>query len=155
MLIGGSYELGILAQLNPDLTVGSFALPGETPGDAAISYYVDGSYGINAASPNQDAALRFVEFLATQEYGQMFTDELQQISAVPGVQPTSEALSDMVEMMNESGTPYLMLTAFRFGQPSGSTLLQNEMQAVMAGDQSVDDAVADIQRGVSEWYDFE
>ncbi len=155
MLIGGSYELGILKQLNPELNVGAFPVPGDAPGDGRISYYVDGSYGINAASPHQEEALAFIEFLASQEYGQMFSDELQQISAVPGVTPTSEELSEIVGLMNEVGTPYLMLTAFRFGQPSGSTLLQNEMQAVLAGDQQVADAVTNIQRGVAEWYSFE
>ncbi|HEX7001276.1 MAG TPA: extracellular solute-binding protein [Trueperaceae bacterium] len=155
MLIGGSYELGILKQLNPELNVGAFPVPGDAPGDGRISYYVDGSYGINAASPHQEEALAFIEFLASQEYGQMFSDELQQISAVPGVTPTSEELSEIVGLMNEVGTPYLMLTAFRFGQPSGSTLLQNEMQAVLAGDQEVTDAVTNIQRGVAEWYSFE
>jgi raffinose/stachyose/melibiose transport system substrate-binding protein len=154
MFAAGSYELGNMAQLNPDLRIGSFAVPADdaaTP--TAISFYVDGSYGINANSPHQEAALRFIEFLASQEFGQMFTDELQQISAVPGTRPTSEALAGMVEMMNEQGTPYLMLTAFRFGQPSGSTLLQNEMQAVMAGDKMVEDAVTNIQRGVAEWFE--
>jgi len=154
MFAAGSYELGNMAQLNPDLRIGSFAVPADdaaTP--TAISFYVDGSYGINANSPHQEAALRFIEFLASQEFGQMFTDELQQISAVPGTKPTSEALAGMVEMMNEQGTPYLMLTAFRFGQPSGSTLLQNEMQAVMAGDKAVADAVTNIQRGVAEWFE--
>jgi raffinose/stachyose/melibiose transport system substrate-binding protein len=154
MFAAGSYELGNMAQLNPDLRIGSFAVPADdaaTP--TAISFYVDGSYGINANSPHQEAALRFVEFLASQEFGQMFTDELQQISAVPGTTPTSESLAGMVEMMNEQGTPYLMLTAFRFGQPSGSTLLQNEMQAVMAGDKAVADAVTNIQRGVAEWFE--
>lgn len=155
MLIGGSYELGTLANLNPALRVGAFPLPGATAGSGGVSYYVDGSYGVNAASPNQAAALRFIEFLASQEYGQMFSDELRQISAVPGVTPTSEALAGIVDLMNDVGTPYLMLTAFRFGQPSGSTLLQNEMQAVMAGDKTVAEAVANIQRGVSEWYDFQ
>ena len=155
MLIGGSYELATLANLNPDLNVGVFALPGVNAGEGKVSFYVDGSYGINAASPNQEAALKFIEFLASQEYGQMFSDTLQQISAVPGVTPTSEELSEIVDLMNEVGTPYLMLTAFRFGQPSGSTLLQNEMQAVLGGDQEVADAVANIQRGVAEWYDFE
>jgi raffinose/stachyose/melibiose transport system substrate-binding protein len=153
MLVGGSYELGNMAQLNPGLRIGSFAVPADdaaTP--SAISFYVDGSYGINANSPHQEAALRFIEFLASQEFGQMFTDELQQISAVPGTLPTSEALAGMVELMNEKGTPYLMLTAFRYGQPSGSTLLQNEMQAVMAGDKAIADAVANIQRGVAEWF---
>lgn len=154
MLIGGSYELGNLAQLNPALRVGSFAVPGDAPDQGKVSYYVDGSYGINAASPHQAEALRFIEFLATQEFGQMFTDELQQISAVPGAIPTSEALSDMVAMMTDVGTPYLMLTAFRFGQPSGSTLLQNEMQAAMADDKTVTEVVDNIQRGVSEWFDF-
>lgn len=154
MLIGGSYELGNMAQLNPDLRIGSFAVPAD---DAAtpkcISFYVDGSYGINAASQHQEAALRFIEFLASQEYGQMFTETLQQPSAVPGTVPTSPALAEMVEMMNEYGTPYLMLTAFRFGQPSGSTLLQNEMQAVMGGDKTVAEAVTNIQRGVAEWFE--
>ena len=155
MLIGGSYELGNMAQLNPDLRVGSFPVPADSADDeSCISFYVDGSYGVNANSPHQDAALRFIRFLATQEFGQMFTDELQQISAVPGTQPTSASLSGMVELMSEQGTPYLMLTAFRFGQPSGSTLLQNEMQAVMAGDKTVEAAVINIQRGVSEWFDF-
>jgi raffinose/stachyose/melibiose transport system substrate-binding protein len=154
MFAAGSYELGNMAQLNPDLRIGSFAVPADdaaTP--SAISFYVDGSYGINANSPHQEAALRFIEFLASQEFGQMFTDELQQISAVPGTKPTSETLAGMVEMMNEQGTPYLMLTAFRFGTPNGSTLLQNEMQAVMAGDKTVADAVTNIQRGVAEWFE--
>ncbi len=154
MLVGGSYELGNMAQLNPDLSIGSFAVPADDAAtDTCMSFYVDGSYGVNANSEHQDAALKFIEFLASQEYGQMFTEELQQISAVPGTEPTSEALSEMVAMMNEQGTPYLMLTAFRFGTPSGSTLLQNEMQAVMAGDKTVDDAVTNIQRGVAEWFE--
>lgn len=155
MLIGGSYELGNMAQLNPDLEIGSFAVPADdASAEACISYYVDGSYGVNANSPHREEALRFVRFLASQEFGQMFTDELQQISAVPGTRPTSQSLAEMVEMMNEQGTPYLMLTAFRFGQPSGSTLLQNEMQAVMAGDSTVEAAVTNIQRGVAEWFEF-
>jgi raffinose/stachyose/melibiose transport system substrate-binding protein len=153
MFAAGSYEIGNMRNLNPDLRIGSFAVPGDMAGESCISFYVDGSYGINANSANQEAALRFIQFLASQEFGQMFTDELQQISAVPGTRPTGEALARMVELKNEQGTPYLMLTAFRFGQPSGSTLLQNEMQAVMAGDKTVADAVTNIQRGVAEWFE--
>lgn len=82
----------------------------------------------------------------------MFTDTLQQISAVPGTAPNSKPLAEMVELMNTEGTPYLILTSFRFGQPSGSTLLQNEMQAAMAGDRTVAAVAANIQRGVAEWF---
>lgn len=153
MMIGGSYELGIFEQLNPDLEVGVFAFPTEDASDpACISVYVDGSYGINAASPHQEEALAFIEFLATREYGQMFSDTLKQISAVPGVEPTDPVLSELVGMMNEQGTPFLMLTAFRFGQPSGSTLLQNEMQAAIAGEKTVEEAAQAIQRGIATWH---
>jgi len=153
MFIGGSYELATLAQLNPDLKIGSFLIPDEQ-GNSCETFYVDGSYGINASSQHQDADVAFIDFLASKRYGQMFTDTLKQISAVPGVLPTDPALATMADRMQKEGTPYLMLTLFRFGTPSGSTLLQNEMQAVLAGSQTVDQAAANIQRGVASWYTF-
>ncbi len=154
MMIGGSYELTTMDQLNPDLNIGSFVIPNDQ-GQSCETFYVDGSYGINSASKHQDAAVEFVKFLASKQYGQMFTDTLKQISAVPGVLPTDPVLSTMADRMQSEGTPYLMLTAFRYGQPSGSTLLQNEMQAVLAGDKSVEEAAGNIQRGVAGWFDFQ
>ncbi len=154
MFLAGIYELGTLAQMNPDLEVGLFVVPGETADQPKyITMYVDGSYGINAATKHQEAALEFIRFLATKEYGTMFTNTLQQLSAVPGVEPDSELLAEVVALMEESATPYLMLTAFRYGQPSGSTLLQNELQGVFAGEITVDEALANIQAGLETWYE--
>lgn len=154
MMLAGSYELGTFAQMNPDLKIGVFPIPGERAEDPAyISVYVDGSYGINANTKHPEAALAFIRFLASREYGQMFTNTLKQISAVPGTQPEDPVLAEIVELMERQGTPYLMLTAFRYGQPSGSTLLQNELQGVFAGLLSVDQAAANIQEGVASWYE--
>lgn len=154
MMLAGSYELGTFAQMNPDLRVGVFPVPGERPGDPAhISIYVDGSYGINAKTKYPEEALAFIRFLASNEYGQMFTDTLKQISAVPGTKPQDPVLAEIVELMETRGTPYLMLTAFRYGQPSGSTLLQNELQGVFANLLSIDQAAANIQKGVATWYE--
>ena len=152
MLVGGSYELANLEALNPDLDIGSFPFPGPD-GPGPVSVYVDGSYGINAASAHQDEALLFIEFLATKEYGQMFTDRLKQLSPVSGVEPTDPELANIVELMETDSTPFLFLTAFRFGQPSGSTLLQNELQAAIAGDSTVGEAIDNIQRGIATWYE--
>jgi len=151
MLVGGSYELGTMAGLNPELRVGSFPFPNDD-GPGPVSVYVDGSYGISANSPHQEEALRFIEFLATREYGQMFTDTLQQLSAVPGVEPTGQELSDIVALVEADSTPYLFLTAFRFGQPSGSTLLQNELQAAMGDDKTVEEVARTIQQGLATWH---
>lgn len=153
MMLAGSYELGTFADMNPDLRVGAFPVPPKEAGQQpAVSIYVDGSYGVNAATQHPEAALEFVRFLASREYGQMFTDTLKQISAVPGTEPQDEALAEIVGLMENYGTPYLMLTAFRFGQPSGSTLLQNELQGIFAGAVTVEQAMKNIQEGLAAWH---
>lgn len=152
MWIAGSYEIGTMKQMNPDIEIGAFIVPGESQDVPAYnSIYVDGSYGINADTDHLEEALKFIRFTATKKFGQMFTDELAQISAVPGVIPTVEALKDVVSVANP--TPYLMLTAFRYGQPSGSTLLQNELQALMAGTQDIETSLRKIQEGIATWYE--
>ncbi|BAS28296.1 extracellular solute-binding protein [Limnochorda pilosa] len=154
MMLAGSYELGTFAQMNPNLQVGVFPIPPERAGEpAAMTMYVDGSYGVNAATKHPEAALEFIRFLASREYGQMFADTLKQISAVPGTQPQDPVLAELVQLMEAHGTPYLMLTAFRYGQPSGSTLLQNELQGVFAGKLSVEQAARNIQKGLASWYE--
>lgn len=152
MFIAGSYELGTMAQMNPNLEIGAFVVPGETATAPKYnSTYVDGSYGINAAGKHQAEALAFLRFLATKEYGQMFTDHLQQISAVPGITSKNPALSGIIGAMKP--TPFLMLTGFRYGTPSGSTLLQNELQALFAGAQTIEKTLKNIQIGVATWYE--
>lgn len=154
MWLAGSYELGTMKSLNPKLEMGVFVVPPDKKGDPTyMSTYVDGSYGINAASKHQEEALEFVKWLATKEYGQMFTDELAQISAVPGTKPSHPVLAEMVRLMRSYQTPYLMLTGFRYGQPSGSTLLQNDLQGVFAGKLTPEEAAADIQQGLARWHE--
>ena len=50
-------------------------------------------------------------------------------------------------------TPFLMLTGFRYGTPSGSTLLQNELEALFAGAQTIEQTLNKIQVGVATWYE--
>ncbi len=153
MFLAGSYELGTLAQMNPNLEVGAFVVPPMSADEPkSITMYVDGSYGMNATTKYPEEALAFVRFLASKEYGAMFTDTLQQISAIPGVQPSNPLLAEIASMMEENATPYLMLTAFRYGQPSGSTLLQNEIQGVFANEISLDQALENIQTGLEVWH---
>ncbi|NMB23944.1 MAG: extracellular solute-binding protein [Firmicutes bacterium] len=153
MFLAGSYELGTLAQMNPELEIGAFVIPPSSAHEPkTMTMYVDGSYGMNAATKHPEAALAFVQFLASKEYGTMFTETLQQISAVPGVKPTNPLLAEIVGMMDADATPYLMLTAFRYGQPSGSTLLQNELQGVFAEEINLEQALANIQTGLEVWH---
>ncbi len=152
MFVAGSYELGTMAQMNPNLEIGAFIVPGETNDVPSYnSIYVDGGYGVNAASKHVEEALKFVKFTASKEYGEMYTAKLKQISAVPEVQATDPTLNEIIKIAKP--TPYLMLTAFRYGSPSGSTLLQNELQALFAGDQDIKTSLRNIQIGIETWYE--
>jgi len=152
MFVAGSYEVGTMGQMNPDLKIGAFIVPGETEDAPAYnSIYVDGSYGINANSDHIDAALKFIRFTTTKEFGQMFTNVLKQISTVPGVSSEDETLAEIMEIAKP--TPYLMLTGFRYGSPSGSALLQNELQGLFAGEQDIEKTLNKIQEGLETWYE--
>jgi len=152
-MIAGSYEVGTFERLNPNLKIGVFPVPSEKAGDGGhVAVYVDGSYGINAASKHKEQALRFINFLATVEYGQMFADELSQPSAVPGVKPNHPVLAEMLSLAERKSTPHLMLVGFRFEQPSGSTLLQTNLQGMFSDKLTAEQVAAEIQSGLAKWY---
>jgi raffinose/stachyose/melibiose transport system substrate-binding protein len=151
MFIGGSWEIGFFKAQNKNLDFGVFAAPPQRAGDVPwVSSFADGNYSINAKTPNMDAALKFIRFTATTEFGQMFTDLLAQASPVPGVTIKDPNLQS-VQAMNRKATPYIMLVGFRWQAPTGSTLLQNALQAMMAGTMTPAQVGDEVTRGLSAW----
>jgi len=153
MFIGGSWEIGFFRAQNRNLDFDIFAAPplraGQTPW---VSSFNDGNYGINAKTPSMEAALKFIRFTATREFGQMFTDLLAQNSAVPGVVIKDPVLK-RVQELNRKATPYIMLVGFRWQAPTGSTLLQSALQAMMAGTKTPEQVGEEVTRGLSVWFD--
>lgn len=153
MFIGGSYEIANFKAQNPDIQLGLFAAPGETAEDAKlVGLYFDGGYAVNATSPNKDAAITFVNYLASAEFGQAFADTLSNISTVPGVTFNDPLLAEVNEL-NQSSIPYLMLAHFRFGEPSGSVLIQAEMQKLFAGETTPEAIGEALTTGLAAWYE--
>jgi raffinose/stachyose/melibiose transport system substrate-binding protein len=151
MFIGGSWEIGFFKAQNKNLDFGVFAAPPEKADQMPwVSSFADGNYGVNAKTPNMDAAMKFIRFTATQEFGQMFTDLLAQTSAVPGVVIKDPNLQS-VQAMNRKATPYVMLVGFRWQAPTGSTLLQSSLQAMMAGQATPAQVGDEVTRGLSSW----
>ena len=152
MFIGGIWELGYFLSQNPQLdvgvTTGPVARAGETPW---VSSYDDGNYGVNAATPHKAEALKFIRFTSTREWGQAFTDQLKQISAVPGVDVRDPLLKEVVAWMRHA-TPYIMLVGFRWKTPTGSELIQNDLQGLFAGRLTPDQVGEDVTRGLATWF---
>lgn len=154
MYPGGVWEVGFFRSQDPDLDIGIFDVP---PGDGWASDtpltpgFVDGGYGVAANSSNPGAAKKLVEWMATAEFGQMFADELNQISAVPGVQLSDPIQQQAADGFAEHGAPYLMLVDFRYGDPWGTDLVGDAVQKLWLGEDA-EEVAASIQDGLSQWF---
>jgi raffinose/stachyose/melibiose transport system substrate-binding protein len=153
MFIGGSYELATFKAQNPDIELGVFAAPGRTAeDDKLVGLYFDGGYAANAAGANKEASIKFLNYLASQEFGQAFANTLNNISTIPGVTFDNPLLAEVNEL-NQSSIPYLMLAHFRYGEPSGSVLIQSEMQKLFAGETEPAAIGEALTTGLAAWYE--
>ncbi len=147
MFIGGSWE--IPGWRDAGLNFGFMPGPAAKPGnDRLVATWLDGGYGVNAASPNKEAALEFIRFTATPEFAQMLADKLSNVPAVKGAVPHDPALAEIIKLQ-EHQTPYIMLVAFRFKKPTGSTLLQAGLQQLLTGAKTAEEVAKDIAEGIA------
>jgi raffinose/stachyose/melibiose transport system substrate-binding protein len=86
MFVMGDWEIAVLRKENPNLELDCFPIPSATGGTPTVSTWVDASYAVNANSKNKEAALKFVEFLTTKEFGTMVSEDLHSIPTIPGVE---------------------------------------------------------------------
>ncbi|HEY7485352.1 MAG TPA: extracellular solute-binding protein [Streptosporangiaceae bacterium] len=155
MYPGGSYELGPFKKTSPDLDIGFFEAPpapGSMVDHPVTSGWVDGSYGLNAKSQHRAEALELVKWMATKEFGQLFANELKQISAVPGTTPGDPMLAEMLNNFQEHGAPYMMLVSFGYGNPLGRDAEGTALQKMLNGQASASDAGKEIQKGIDAWF---
>ena len=158
MYPGGSFELAFFQQQNPDLDMGVFAVPpppGAVVDEAMTPGWVDASFGVNSQSPDQEEALELVKWMATQDFGQMVSDELKQMNPVEGVTPTDPLLEEMLQLRNESPTPYLLLVDFRYGEPTGTDLMAAGLQSMLLGETDAAAISEKLQKGVTQWFEPE
>lgn len=152
-IITGSWNIGFLKDQNPKLEFGFMPAPPVTKArKPMVSTFADGNYSINSKTKNRDAALRFLNYLASLEFGQQFTEQLAQASAVPGVKAKDPILQEVIEARQTFGTPYIMLVNFRYKTPTGSELLRNGIQKLFQGQGTPEQVAADVQRGLAAWY---
>ncbi|SHK34758.1 raffinose/stachyose/melibiose transport system substrate-binding protein [Anaerocolumna jejuensis DSM 15929] len=72
MLVSGNWEIGEFINLGADDKVGFFATPNSDDSNPVLGLASDGSYMLCAQSEHKEAALKFIEFLATPEGAAMW-----------------------------------------------------------------------------------
>ena len=113
---------------------------------------MDGSYGVNANSDSPDEATALVEWMGTQEFGQLFTENIKQLSPIPGTTPDDPLLAEFGELFAESPVSYLHLVNFRYEQPNGDALLRDGIAAMWLGEATPEEVAADVQTGLEQWF---
>lgn len=156
MFPGGSFDLASLQKANPQMQIGVFEVPpaagapsGAQPTTAG---WADGNFAVSKKSQHQEQALELVKWMSTKEFGQMVADEVKQISAVPGVENKDEVLKQIGANYDKNGSPYLLLTDFRYGTPSGTELLGKGVQEMLLGRKDAATVSKDLDTGVKTWF---
>ena len=155
IFIGGSFEIGFWKSEAPDVEVGMFMVP--PPPDSLtgplVPAWMDGSYGVNALSDAPDEAKALVEWMGSAEFGQLFSDKIQQISPVAGVEPSDPLLAEFAMGLEEHPASYMLLVDFRYGDPSGTAILGPEIQSLFLGETTPEEVAAALQEGISQWFE--
>ena len=150
--LGGIWEAAHFSTVNPDLNFGAFIAPPINRGDPQhISFYMDGSFGVNASTNHRVEALRFLNFLASREVHQILSDRLGVMTEHPDVVVTNPFLR-LISAPHLVQTPYVFLVGFRYEHPNGSALMQAGLQAIAGGQQTPLQVATDIQTGIATYH---
>jgi raffinose/stachyose/melibiose transport system substrate-binding protein len=150
---GGSYDAGFFTAQDPSFRYDIFLPPVERRGDTQyVAVYADGSYAMNTATPNRDAALTLLKFFASRETGEMHVRDIQWVTAVPGVNASADPFITKILGFQRNNTPHMMVVGFRYGQPTGSAEIQAALQGMYGGELTPAEVARRVQNGVATWH---
>ncbi|WP_336742263.1 ABC transporter substrate-binding protein [Aureimonas altamirensis] len=151
----GSWEISVF-EPQVDFKMGAFKPPVVNAGDTCyVSDHPDIGMGVNAASPNQEAAKTFLEWVATSEFAEIYAN------AAPGFFPLIDADVTIEDPLAQSFVawrgecqPTIRSTYQILSR--GTPNLENETWAqsanVMNRTVTPTDAATTLQTGLDSWY---
>ncbi len=153
MIVAGSWTI---TQFTGKVNFGVFPPPVATSGDPCyFTDHTDIGIGINAASKNKVAAQKLVEWMASAEFAELFSN------AVPGFFSLSNHFFELKDpvasaMMGwRDSCDSTIRVAAQFlsrGEPSLTTELSEVSQAVVFGQMTPLAAAERLQQGLLAWY---
>jgi raffinose/stachyose/melibiose transport system substrate-binding protein len=151
--IGGNYELGYFRSLNPSLKAAWIPSVAKATGAKRfVSTWADGAFAINAKTSERAASIKFLNFLASREFGQALVDEIAFISTAPFVKISDPIVKAINSRRTTSGTPFLNVVGFRYENPTSSVILQPGFQKLITGATTPEQLAKDVQTAVASWY---
>jgi raffinose/stachyose/melibiose transport system substrate-binding protein len=153
----GSWEIPLFNEL-ADFEMGAF--PPYHPDDASecwISDHVDIAVGMNANTPHPEEARTFLEWLTTQEFAQLYSDNQPGFFSLSDhpVDLADSLAAEFVSWRQECGsTIRLFDQSLSRGEPSGNDLFtEGGVYRMLQGAMTPQELAESVQSGLEEWYE--
>jgi len=120
-----------------------------------ISDHTDIAMGINAASPNKEAARTFLSWMASKDFAELYSNELPGFFSLSNHQidikdkVAQQFLSWRQDCEQTIRNSYQILSR---GTPSMENELWNVSTQVLNGTLSAEDAAQQVEAGLQQWY---
>lgn len=99
MFIGGNWDIGTFRNSNVDDKIGFFPTPNNPEGEPVLGLASDGSYMIYSKTEHKEEALKFIEFMASEEGMEMWNSKGTDIPCSADA-PTDQLSPIVVEIMD-------------------------------------------------------
>ena len=151
----GSWDIALFNQ-QADFEMGAFPPPVVNAGDKCyISDHTDIGIGLNAASPNAEAGKTFLNWVASPEFAELFSNALPGFFALSSTPVTiqdplaQEFASWRNDCESTIRSTYAILSR---GTPNLENDTWNASAQVINGTETPEDAGARLQAGLDSWY---
>jgi raffinose/stachyose/melibiose transport system substrate-binding protein len=100
MYINGIWAIPSIVQSNPELKFSMFPIPATAGKETTTIYGIDFAVSMAADTKHPQESLKFLEFLASPENAQYFSDIDNSPSVINGVKVKSERIASLVTLLN-------------------------------------------------------
>ncbi|OFA05036.1 ABC transporter substrate-binding protein [Duganella sp. HH101] len=151
----GSWDISYFGQ-TPGLELGAFPPPVRKAGDPCfISDHMDIGIGINKKSRNKDDAFKFLAWVGSQEFADIYTNRVTGFFSLSNhlIAVRDPVAKQMAEWRSTcASTIRFNAQVLNRGQPSMESELWNVNAQVLNGKLAPKDAAAKLQNGFAKWY---
>jgi raffinose/stachyose/melibiose transport system substrate-binding protein len=151
----GSWDISYFSQ-TPGLELGAFPPPVRKAGDPCfISDHMDIGIGINKKSRNKDDAYKFLAWVGSQEFADIYTNRVTGFFSLSNhlIAVRDPVAKHMAEWRGTcASTIRFNAQVLNRGRPSMESELWNINAQVLNGKLAPKDAAAKLQNGFAKWY---
>lgn len=145
MYIGGTWNIATFQENNPALNMGAFQIPCE---DGQVPFVSTSSCGLGVSSQtqNEEAAIAFANYFASQEGQQLWVGTLNSISCASSIVSENSVVNDIQTCFTVQARSYYDILGYQAGTgDSPCNVWEEDQLKILTGSLSVQEFVDSLQ----------